>query len=163
MPVRGVLRLTNRAMDAEDAVELLGRANVMRLGTVDREGWPYVVPLSYVYLDGNIYFHHTDQESHLTSCLEDNPRVCIEVDEPGPVFTTGGTGCDTSQAFESVIAFGRAALVTGREAKSRVLSHLLAKYADPGSRAPAVYSQLETTLVFQVSIELMTGKKREVS
>ena len=163
MPVRGVLRRIERAMSAEETARFLEQATVMRIGTVDKEGWPYVVPLSFVYHNGKVYFHHTAEDSHLTSCLEADSRVCIEVDEAGSILSGGDTGCDASQAFTSVVAFGRASLVTDPRAKQEILRHLLAKYADPGSGIPTTYQKLEATLVFQIDIDTMTGKRRELS
>lgn len=163
MPRKGILRRQDRALSQEETIALLERASVMRLGTVDGEGWPYVVPLSFVYHDGSVYFHHTAEESHLTSNLRANPRVCIEVDEPGPVFPRGETACDATRAFQSVVAFGRASPVADPQEKERVFQRLVAKYADPRWGLSQAYPRLETTLVFQVTLEVVTGKRREVS
>ncbi len=159
MPSRGQLRRTDRAMSAQETVALLERATVMRIGTVDREGWPYVVPFSFVYHDGKVYFHHTSEESHLSANLKANPHVCIEVDEPGPVFARDESACSIGRVFQSAVAFGRASLVTDPKEKEQVFHRLLARYADPRWGLPPTYPKLETTLVFQVSIEVTTGKE----
>ena len=165
MSARGALRRASRAMSADDAANFLGLATVMRLGTVDDEGWPYVVPLSFVYKDGKVYFHHTAEDSHLTSCLETGPRVCIEVDETGPVYLGGELGsesaCDIGRVFKSVIAFGRASLVTDLRAKEQVFDLFVERYPLPGTDSPRTFPKLETTLIFQVEVEVITGKKVE--
>ncbi|MFQ5872668.1 MAG: pyridoxamine 5'-phosphate oxidase family protein [Dehalococcoidia bacterium] len=160
MSVQGVLRREDRAMSKEETVSFLEEATVMRLGTIDREGWPYVVPLSFDYRDGKVYFHHTSEESHLTSCLEASPRVCIEVDESGPVLSYGDTACDTSRVYTSVVAFGRASLVSDTAAKERILNNLIVKYFGPESELSGSYSKLDVIHVFQIDIDIMTGKKR---
>ncbi len=160
MPSRGLMRRADRAMEAKDTIALLKRAEVMRIGTVDKEGWPYVVPFSFVYHDGKIYFHHTAEASHLTSNINVSPRICIEVDEPGPVFSEGKSGCDVSRVFHSAIAYGKASLVTDAKRKKEAFDHLMVKYADPAWKLPSEYPTMDTTLVFQVDIEKLTGKQR---
>lgn len=160
MPARAVMRRADRAMEERDTVELLKRAQVMRIGTVDKEGWPYVVPFSFAYKDGKVFFHHTQEASHLTSNLNTNPRVCIEADEPGPVFSAGQSGCDVSRVFHSAIAYGKATLVTDPKKKKEAFDLLMAKYADPAWSLPLEYPHLDTTLVFQVDIEKLTGKQK---
>ncbi len=146
-------------MEAKDSIALLERAEVIRVGTVDNEGWPYVVPLSFVYRGGRVYFHHTSEASHLSSNLKVDPRVCIEVDDPGPVFIDGETGCDVSRVFYSVIAFGKASLVTDTKEKEEFFNRLMTKYADPSWSLSPGYPKLETTHVFQVDVETITGKR----
>ena len=52
------LRRTDRAVPAERAQEMLLGGFSGRLGTVGVDGWPYVVPLLYVCMDGKIYVHY---------------------------------------------------------------------------------------------------------
>ena len=139
---------------------MLERATEMRLATVDREGWPYVVPLTFVFDDGKIFFHTGMEDGHLSTNLEAEHRVCIEVDEPGPAFSTGSTGCGVSRVFESVIAFGRAKVLTDRNEKASFFDGLLDKYADPNWGLTREYPRLDNARVFQIDIELMTGKRR---
>ncbi len=136
------------------------RATEIRLATVDGEGWPYVVPLTFVYDNGKIFFHTSMEDSHLSTNLETEHRVCIEVDEPGPAFSTGSTGCGVSRVFQSVIAFGRVKMLTDRNEKVSFFDGLLDKYADPDWGLTREYPRLDDTRVFQIDIEVMTGKRR---
>ena len=160
MPGRGQLRREDRAMTSEESVTLLKRATEMRLATVDGEGWPYVVPLTFVFDGGKVFFHTSMEDSHLSANLETERRVCIEVDEPGPAFPTESTGCGVSRVFQSVIAFGRVKLLTGRKEKVRFFDGLLGKYADPDWGLTREYPRLDETRIFQIDIAVMTGKRR---
>ena len=82
----GRLRRSDRTMSEEDTVVLLRRALVGRIGTVDADGTPYVVPLNFVYEHAarRIHLHFARQPGHLTSNLKFSSKVCFEVDEPGP-------------------------------------------------------------------------------
>lgn len=151
-------------MSDADARALLERGFTGRLGTADASGWPYVVPLSYAVHDGAIYFHHSQSGGHLEANVEANPRVCFEVDEAGFVFPTSEKApCDTSVSFESVIVYGTCVRVRDREEKRAFFSTLMAKYADPAWERPDVWPQLDSTAVYRVSIERITGKRRPVA
>ncbi|MBX5465294.1 MAG: pyridoxamine 5'-phosphate oxidase family protein [Clostridia bacterium] len=160
---RGRLRRQDRAMDEEEAWALLERAFCGRLGTVDEEGWPYVVPQLFVVDGRELYFHGTAAYGQTRRNIEADPRVCFEVDEPGPVFPYGEESpCETSVGFESVILFGTCRIVTSREEKIRFYERLMAKYADPAWERPAVWPRLEATTVYAVRVEKVTGKRRPV-
>ena len=112
----GELRRSDRAMSEQDTVALLKRALVGRIGTVDADGTPYVVPLNFVYEDQGkrIHVHRARQSGHLTSNLQFSSKVSFEVDEPGPLVATGDAGCDTDQLYESVVCFGSSQHGIGR-------------------------------------------------
>ncbi|HYG57270.1 MAG TPA: pyridoxamine 5'-phosphate oxidase family protein [Symbiobacteriaceae bacterium] len=161
---RGELRRKDREMTAEESWSLLAGAYCGRLGTSDAEGWPYVVPKMFVVVDGKIYFHSSQSRGHTRSSVEANPRVCFEVDEPGPVFPSGEDSlCNTSNGFESVITFGTCRLVEDEEHKAKVLYALMAKYADPAWERPDSFPMLAVTAVFEITVERITGKRRPVA
>src|SRR5437773_1312907 len=53
------LRRADRQMSDARVEEMLARGYCGRLGTVGADGYPYVVPLLYVWMDGKIYTHNT--------------------------------------------------------------------------------------------------------
>jgi len=162
--VQGELRRKDRQMDDADTWRLLETTEVGRLGLVDPQGWPYVLPLSFVVDDHRIYFHKTTAPGHMRVAVDANPQVCFEVDRPGPVFPSGVRGpCDTSVAYESAIAFGRCELVADRAEKLRILGLLMAKYADPSWERPDTWPLLDQTAVFAVTVERVTGKRRPLT
>lgn len=161
----GKLRRPDRAMAEGDSEALLRRALVGRIGTVDPEGTPYVVPLNYVF-EGRprrIHLHLARQPGHLALNLEFSSKVCFEVDEPGPLIATGDTACDTSQAYESVVCFGRAHMVTDERERRRVARLFVRKYVDgqmPGRSYDPGLPLLSIVEFVTVEIEVMTGKRR---
>ena len=82
------LRRADRAVSPGRAREILAGGFSGRLATVGGDGWPYVVPLLYVWMDERIYVHGSHARGHLRQNVEHEPRVCFEVDEPGEVFPT---------------------------------------------------------------------------
>lgn len=161
----GELRRSDRAMSEDDTVALLQRALVGRIGTVDAEGTPYVVPLSFVYEDSpqRIHLHFARQPGHLASNLKFSSKVCFEIDEPGPLIATGEPGCETSHVYESAICFGRAQVVSDERERVRIARLFLRKYVDqhmPGRSYKPGLVALNTVDFVTVEVEVMTGKRR---
>src|SRR2546426_11597299 len=111
------LRRLDRQMSVEDTNALLASGFCGRLATIGPDGYPYVVPLLYVWMDGRIFVHNTAATGHLRRNVDHESRVCFEVDEPGEIFAYGRFECDTSVSYSSVIAFGRISVVGGRAGK----------------------------------------------
>ena len=160
----GKLRRSDRAISEQDSVALLERALVGRIGTVDADGTPYVVPLDFVYEDQGrrIHLHLARQPGHLASNLEFSPKVCFEVDEPGPLFATGDAGCNTDQGYESAVCFGRAAVVSDEREKERIAKLFIRKYVDehmPGRSYDAGLVWLGPVEFVTVEVGVVTGKR----
>jgi nitroimidazol reductase NimA-like FMN-containing flavoprotein (pyridoxamine 5'-phosphate oxidase superfamily) len=142
------------------ALETIARGYSGRLGTVGPDGWPYVVPLLYVWRDGEIWVHNTSARGHLRTNVEHDARVCFEVDEPGEVFAYGRFECDTSVAYRSVIAFGRIRIVEDRADKTAFCAALMEKYGDPKLERPqGFFPRLDQITVYAIAVERMTGKE----
>jgi hypothetical protein len=159
----GNLRRTDRAMSEEDSVALLQRALVGRIGTVDAEGTPYVVPLNFVYEEEGrrVHFHLARGPGHLSSNLSFSPKACFEVDEFGAFVATGDAGCDTDQQFESVVCFGRAAVVPDEAESERIARLFFRKYVDQNMSGRSYDPELvwlAAVQFFTVQVDVMTGK-----
>ena len=147
-------------MSEERIHELLSHAYSGRLATVGTDGWPYIVPLLYVWMNGEIWVHTTRARGHFRSNVEHSPRVCFEVDEPGEVFPYGRFDCDTSIAYRSVVAFGSIRSVNDKPQKKAFRDGLMKKYADQEMGRPkSFYPRLEQVTVYAITIERMTGKE----
>ena len=154
------LRRTDKEMPDAEAREMLARGYAGRLGTVGTDGGPYVVPLLYVWADGEIWAHSAGARGHLRTNIEHESRVCFEIDEPGEAFPYGRFECDTSLAYRSVVAFGRVRIVDDEAQKTRFFERLMAKYADPAWARPAgFFPRLDQVTVYAIAIERLTGKQ----
>lgn len=70
--------------DAE-AREFLRHQKIAHAGTVDGNGWPYVVPLVYIYEGGeSLYLHTGAHQGHFLTNLQRDPRICVEVSDIWP-------------------------------------------------------------------------------
>jgi len=155
------MRRADRLMSDEDALQMLATGFCGRLATVGIDGWPYVVPLLYVWMDQQVFIHRTSSGGHLAENLRANPRVCFEIDAPGEVFAYGRYECDTGLAYASVIAFGSMRLVQDVEEKTRFCIELMRKYADAGWERPhGFFPRLREIEVYGMALDRLTGKQQ---
>jgi len=137
---------------------------VGRVGTVDAGGTPYVVPMNFVYEHEarQVHLHLAKVPGHLASNLEFSSKVCFEVDEPGPLFATGDAGCDTGQAYESVVCFGRAEVVSDEVERERIGGLFFRKYIDehmPGRTYNSGLVWLSAVAFVTIHVGVLTGKR----
>ncbi|MCL4370600.1 MAG: pyridoxamine 5'-phosphate oxidase family protein [Chloroflexi bacterium] len=161
---RGELRRRDRELDTLETERLLVEARVGRVGTTDREGVPYVVPMNYVYdAASRTIFLHCAASGHLLDNLAFSSLACFEVDDPGEIIATGPDGCSTSQVYRSAICFGRARVVDGQQDREMALRLFVRKYVDQGMperRYDPTLNTLASTAVIAMQVERMTGKRR---
>lgn len=149
------MRRVDRRLKNEDACRILRQGEFGILSTVDSDGQPYGVPLSFVYLDEVIYFHcavaghkleNLAASSRVSFCVVGRTQVLPDK------FTTN---------YESAIAFGQAAEVQGEE-KDLALLALLEKYSPDFIESGTTYIAKEAvrTKVVKITIDHLTGKAR---
>lgn len=154
------VRRKDKLMSDERVLEMLSRGFAGRLATVGPDGWPYVVPLLYVWINGEIRIHNAGARGHLRANVEHENRVCFEIDEPGAIFPYGRFECDTTLAYRSVVLFGRIRIIDDPAQKTAFFDALMAKYGDPRwDRQKGRYPRLDEVTVYAISIERMTGKQ----
>ena len=112
------MRRKKQALDEQGCLDVLRRGEWGVLGLLGDDGYPYTVPLNYVFCDGRLYFHCA-REGHkmdaLMSC--DKASFCV-VDKsdllPSKITTL----------FRSVIVFGRLRVIDDQETRVRSLTAL---------------------------------------
>lgn len=121
--LRGKMFRSKRLMSDADAREFLRKQKTAHVGTVDGRGWPYVVPLVYVYGQGDYLYLHTSATR--STDLRRGRRY-------GPLHKGKRFACDSALVYTSVVVFGPARILYhDREKKAWFLDRLLAKHGDP--------------------------------
>lgn len=69
-------------LSEEQMNEFLASDVLCRLGVLDDEGWPYVVPVWFLYKDGGFYIVPRAR-SQYARFMEKDKRVSLDIDEPG--------------------------------------------------------------------------------
>jgi len=149
------VRRTDREIPREEALAILDKAEYGVLSTVDGQGQPYGVPLSYVFRDGYIYFHCATDGQKLDN-IASNPRVSFCV-----VGATRLLPDRFATEYESAVAFGVAREVSGAE-RYAALVWLLEKYCPGFIEAGKRYidQKDQATKVVKIEIEHVSGKAR---
>lgn len=154
--------------------DILSRADIGRMATIDSEGYPYITPVNFVYFQNKFYFHCALKGEKLDNIDRDN-KVCFQVDIPlsylDAGFANDGSPCKLHQFYHCVIIRGTARLVTDDQLKTSALNALVAKHekektlekvhADmPAYKACAVVEITPMTL--SAKSDLAQGKKTEI-
>ncbi len=90
---RSRLRMTEAELDA-----FLASERVLRLATVDEDGWPHVVPLWFVWRDGVFFVNNLDR-SKRTRLLREGARSALTVDAGEEYGELRGVSCRVTQRF----------------------------------------------------------------
>ena len=136
-------------MSEEEARSLLRAGRLARLGCI-AEGYPYVVPVNYVY-NGEFVFSHALPGLKIDA-MRAFPHVCLQVDE-----------VRDETNWKSALAFGTFEELKDKNERERALSLLLSHFprltpveslitADAAAPAPVVY---------RVRVERVTGVSEE--
>ncbi|WP_124728128.1 pyridoxamine 5'-phosphate oxidase family protein [Staphylospora marina] len=125
---RPLRRTAKEVTDPARIGEFLRTAHVGALGLSDEEG-TYVVPLNFVWHNGRIYFHGSD-EGRKADAIKRGGTVCFSVFEEIAV-TCDPVPALTGAAYFSVMVFGHCVPVENLDEKTEALQAMLDKYV-PG-------------------------------
>lgn len=124
-------RKHSEVTDPKEIERILSLTNIGRLATNGKEGYPYIVPVNFVSLEGNIYFHCAPKGEKLDNLARD-PNVCFEVDVPLSYLDIGlDPGrpiCNLHQYYHCVIIRGKASAVKDNALKVAALNALIVKH-----------------------------------
>jgi len=154
---------SDRQMSDQDTREFLRQQSVAHVGTSDAFAWPYVVPLMYVYEDGELLHLHTGpHQGHFLANIRENPRICIQVNETGSMQRGQPSPCNSALVYKSAIAYGTVHVVEGAsvdEKKTWFLDRLLERLNEPmAAYQQPGYPMLDRIILFEVPLEIVTGK-----
>lgn len=148
------MRKSKQALSDAETIEMLRSCTSGVLAVVGDEGYPYAVPLSYAYKDGKLFFHAAI-EGHKLDSIKRNDKVSFCVIKTDDViqktFTTH---------YRSVIAFGRARILSEDGEKRYALKCLVEKYSPDFIQEgdTQIEKSWERFLAVEVKIEHMSGK-----
>ena len=148
------MRRKRQQLSNEESIAILEKATAGTLALLGDEGYPYAVPISYVYHDGKLYFHSAlaGHKVDIRKC--DKASFCvIEQDDVQPKkYTT---------FFRSVIAFGRIHIIEDEQEKLETARMLGNRYNpnDDESLQKEIESGFSRMLMIRFDIEYLTGKE----
>lgn len=149
------MRRKDREIFNEEIDGILEKGEYGILSTICENGYPYAVPLSYVYYKNAIYFHCAKEGQKLEN-INKNPKVsfCVVAD-------TEVLPDKFSTKYKSVVAFGEAGEVNG-ELKETILFEIIKKYSAGFLEEGKKYigKAKDHTKIIKIDIHHFTGKSR---
>ncbi|CAA7600571.1 Pyridoxamine 5'-phosphate oxidase [Acididesulfobacillus acetoxydans] len=149
------MRRQDRKTEDDHAQELLRNGTYGILSTADAQGNPYGVPLSYVYIGRNLYFHGAHEGRKVTNARQNKQASFCVVDGAEPLPER------FSMRYRSVIVSGEITEVEGRE-KREALQGFLRKYSSNYLEEGRRYLEKteEQTIVLRLEVQELSGKTR---
>ena len=132
-------------LNRDESLALLRGRRMGRLGCL-AEGYPYVVPVNYVF-DGESAVSHS-LPGRKIEAMREHPRVCLQVDD-----------IEDNFKWKSVIAYGTYEEITGASDRARAMNLLLSLFPEltPVESLIAEDAGAPAPIVFRVRIGRMTG------
>lgn len=150
------MRRKKQQLSEAECLAVVERNTAGVLAVSGDDGYPYAVPLSYVYLDGAIYFHSA-KSGHKLDAIRQNDKVSFCIVDRDQVVPEKYT-----TYFRSVIVFGRATVLEDAAEIRSAIEKLAIKYhpADaPENRDAAIGRELHALSMVKIEIQHMTGKQ----
>lgn len=150
------MRRNRQAMPEAEILEILRRGTSGVLALSGDGGYPYAVPISYVYADSRLYFHGA-KTGHKIDAIRgcDKASFCvIAADDVVPeAYTT---------YYRSVIVFGRIRILEDEAQIRDAVTRLALKYHPADSQAhreEMIQREWAPLCMMEMTVEHMTGKK----
>lgn len=117
------MRRTDRKLSKDEIMPILTNEKYGILSSIGENGYPYGVPISYIFVEQKLYFHCAAGVGSKLKNIKNNPKVCFTV-----VGNTEVIPSKFGTKYESVIVFGMANEVSN-ETKQVILERMLDKYS----------------------------------
>ena len=148
------MRRARQQLSREESEEILKKGLTGVLSVTGDGGYPYGVPVNYVYADGKIYIHGA-KSGHKVDSIRKNDRVSFTVISEDRIVEE-----ELTTYFRSVILFGRARILETDEEKHRAASLLGLKYSqDAGKVEREIEREWKSLCCIEVHPEHITGKE----
>ena len=152
---RSVTKKKNE-ISIERCLSLLSRERRATLAVNGEEGYPYSIPINYVFLqkENQIAFH-SSKKGYKVDCLKKCDKICFTVYGDEEV-----KDLDWAPYLKSVVIFGRCHIVEDQEELFRSLKVYALKYY-PDEKMVDEEIELAKTAVsmFEIEIEHISGKQ----
>ena len=150
------MRRKRQQLSDSETSEILKNGSFGVLALCGDDGYPYAVPVSYVYADGTLYFHGA-KAGHKFDAVQrcDKSSFCVTAkDDVQPEkYTT---------YYKSAVAFGRISVINDADEARQAISLLGRKYFPEGTEQ-GLTSEIEKSknalCLMKLEIEHLTGKQ----
>ncbi len=159
MKLVGILKIHS----FEKIKEFLKVEHIGRISSIDKNGFPQIIPMNFVFLNDAIYLHSHVRGEKLENISRNN-KVGFEADREleflPSYFEDPHDASMADTLYISVVIKGIGSFVTDREEKTLALNGLMEKYQPEGQYDPIKSDMqvLNAVAVIKVTPQSMHGK-----
>lgn len=149
------MRRGAQSVPPEECLDILRRGATAILAVAGDDGYPYAVPLNYLYHEGSVFFHCA-KAGHKLDAIRARDKVSLCVIDADTVVPE-----EYATSFRSIIAFGRARILDDDTEKRRALELLTDKYAphDEEGKQREIAKDFARVCMVEIRLEHITGKE----
>ena len=150
------MRRKKQLLSESDSAAILEKGSYGVLSVLGDDGYPYGVPMNYIYEDGVLYFHCA-REGHKIDAIRRDPKVSFCVVDSDEVVAE-----EYTTYFRSVIAFGKAEIVEDAAEKRDIITRLAKRFHPSDSeqhRDALIEREFPPLSILRMKIEHMSGKE----
>ncbi|HEY7368054.1 MAG TPA: pyridoxamine 5'-phosphate oxidase family protein [Nitrosopumilaceae archaeon] len=143
--------------------EFLNQEHVGRIATIDKNGYPQIIPMNFVFFDDAIYMHSHTKGEKLEN-VSQNEKVGFEVDREleflPSYFEDPKNASLADTLYISVVIKGKGTIVKDKQEKTKALNGLMEKY-QPEGRYEKISSDmhvLDEVAIIKVIPDSIRGK-----
>jgi len=147
----------------EKISEFLNQEHVGRIASLDKDGYPQIIPMNFVFLNDCIYMHTHTKGEKLNNILE-NQKVGFEVDREleflPSYFEDPKDASLADTLYISVVIKGEAKIIDDKSEKTLALNGLMKKYQPEGGYEPLRPDMqvLDEVAIIKVTPKTIRGK-----
>lgn len=152
------MRRSRQALPDADCEAILAAGTSGVLALADAEGFPYAVPLSYLYSGGKIWFHCA-KAGYKLDLIRANPKASFCVIGQDKIVPA-----EYTTYYRSVIARGTVREITDEAQKVEILRLLARKYSPDETEASMeaeIRQYLQEVCILELDVTQLTGKQNK--
>ena len=149
------MRRKKQLLSDDESIEVLKRGKTGVLALIGDNGYPYAVPVNYVYDDSKIYLHGA-KAGHKIDAVKRCSKVSFCVIDKDDIIPE-----EYTTYFRSVIVFGKICILEDEKEVKQAVEKLAVKYYPQDSkvgREQEIDKGWANLCMLTISIEHMTGK-----
>lgn len=149
------MRRIGQQLPEEEVIAIMERNAEGVLSLFGDNGYPYGVPVNYVWHKGKIYFHSA-MSGHKKDAMEKNSKVCFTVIDTHEVLPA-----ERATRYRSVIVFGHARFLEDPQEKIPALRIFGLKHSGdyPEDVENEIRGVEHRTLTVEITVDHITGKE----
>ncbi len=149
------MRRKKQLLPTAESISIIEKMTSGVLAVVGDDGYPYSVPISYVFIGDVIYFHSA-LSGHKIDAIRNNNKASFCVVEKDVVIPE-----EYTTYFRSVIVFGKVRILEDETEKMRAIEKLAEKYSpmQVDGRKREIEKSFNRLCIIELTIEHLSGKE----